>query len=147
MVSLLKIMTYPPEAIQALSALKQLPLLSPEQFPRPSCQTLIFHEKDQGGTQHIHFTPLLEMLNSYELPQSETHTQGNNQNQDEPHLIEIHVVDSNAKSARVHVQAQLGDGLSWQVDGASKQLAKCARPGPQHLEAMYHQQSALNQIF
>ena len=39
-----------------------------------------------------------------ELPES--------QNRDKPHLIEIDVVDSNAKSARVHVEAQLGEGLS-----------------------------------
>ena len=111
MVSTLKIMSYPPEAAQALSALKQLPLLFPEQFPRPSCQTLIFYENDQERTQHIHSTPLLEVLTSCAHPQSETQ-QWDNQNRDKPHLIEIHVVDNNAKSARVHVEAQLGEGLS-----------------------------------
>ena len=101
-----------PEATQALSALKQLPLLFPEQFPRPSCQTLIFYVNDQEGTQHIHSTRLLEVLNTYALPQSETQTKGDSQNRDKPHLIEIHVVDNNAKSARIHVEAQLGEGLS-----------------------------------
>ena len=89
-----------PEAIQALSALKQLPLLFPEQFPRPSCQTLIFKKNDQGVETDTFLTPICLTLISFPKREGKSH------------LIKIHVVDSNAKSARVHVEAQLGEGLS-----------------------------------